>query len=291
MGFFIEFFFNINMSLNEPTIDFLKQIALKVSKTVSPLIGTEEGAKEFNRGAGGDISMKIDNVAEEIIIDELEESDVNILLMSEEVGNKYIGDKERAERTGKRLIVDPIDGSTNSSRGIPFYSVSLAYAEGSKLEDIKKGVIIDLSTEDLYWAEKGSGAFFNGELISVSKREVSEKLIFEIDFSLWNLQKKLRQYKEIIRKLYRIRVMGSMALSFCLLAKGAIDGYMDFRTATRLVDIAAGYLIIKEAGGTFLTITGERIGDKMLESKLPPLVASNPQIVSFLKEDLKKASK
>jgi fructose-1,6-bisphosphatase/inositol monophosphatase family enzyme len=279
------------MSLEEPTLDLLKQIALKVSKAVSPLIGTKEGAKELERGAGGDISMRIDTLAEEIIIEELEKSGLDILLMSEEVGNKYIGDKEKVERTERKLIVDPIDGSTNSSRGIPFYSISIAYAEGSELEDIKKGLIIDISTNDLYWANKGEGAFLNGNPISVSQREVSDKLIFEIDFSLWNLHKKLRQYREIIKKLYRVRVMGSMALSFCLLAKGAIDGYMDFRTATRIVDIAAGYLIIKEAGGKFFTISGTKVGNKNLERRIPPLIACNPNLVSFLKKELKKVAK
>lgn len=279
------------MSLEEPTIDLLKQIALKVSNAVSPLIGTKEGAKELERGAGGDISMRIDTLAEEIIIEELEESGMDILLMSEEVGNKYIGNKEEAERTERKLIVDPIDGSTNSSRGIPFYSISIAYAEGSELNNIKKGLIIDISTNDLYWAKKGEGAFFNGNPISVSQRDLSDKLIFEIDFSLWNLHKKLHQYRNIIKELYRVRVMGSMALSFCLLAKGAIDGYIDFRTATRLVDIAAGYLIIKEAGGKFFTITGKKIGNKNLASNIPPLVACNPHLVSFLKRELKKVVK
>jgi len=279
------------MSIEEPTIDFLKQLALKVSKAVSPLIGTKEGAEELERGAGGDISMKIDTVAEGIIIEELEKSGMDILLVSEEIGNKYIGDKNYVKKTQRKLIVDPIDGSTNSSRGIPFYSVSIAYAKGSKLDDIEMGLIIDLSTNDLYWAKKESGAFFNGTQISVSNREVSDKLIFEIDFSLWNLRKKLRVYRGIIKKLYRIRVMGSMALSFCLLAKGSIDGYMDFRSATRLVDIAAGYLIVKEAGGRLFTVTGQDVKYELLESTIPPLVACNPNIISFLRKELEKVAK
>ncbi|TFG01007.1 MAG: hypothetical protein EU541_00525 [Promethearchaeota archaeon] len=279
------------MSIEEPTIKFLKELALKVSKKVSPLIGTSEGATELERGAGGDISMKIDALAEEVIIKELENSNMDVLLISEEIGNKYLGDKKRAQKSERKLIVDPIDGSTNSSRGIPFYSVSIAYAQGSKLKDIKRGIILDISTNDLYWAEKGKGSFYNNKAISVSERKISDNLIFEIDFSILSLRKKLRQYRKIINKLYRIRVMGSMALSFCLLAKGAIDGYMDFRFATRLYDIAAGYLIIKEAGGEFFTIKGESVEQENLINTIPPLVACNSSLVSFMKNELKKAIK
>lgn len=125
------------MSISEPTIEFLKEILLKVSKKVSVLVGTEKGAEKIERGAGGDISMHLDLVAENTIIEELEESGMDILLVTEEAGEKYIGNKEKVKETQRKLIVDPVDGSTNCSRGIPFYSVSVAYAEGSTLRDIK----------------------------------------------------------------------------------------------------------------------------------------------------------
>ncbi|TXT66457.1 MAG: Inositol-1-monophosphatase [Promethearchaeota archaeon] len=275
------------MASKEIDIEFLKGLSLEVYQKVFPLIGTKEGAQRLERGAGGDISMEIDLVAENTIIDYLEKNDINILLLSEETGKKYIGNKETIEKTQKKLIVDPVDGSTNCSRGIPFFSVSIAYAEGSTLEDIKMAVILDLITKDLYWAEKNKGTYLNDNQISVSDKGLSDQLIFEIDFYLWNLRKNLKKYRSILKKLYRIRVMGSIALSFCLLARGSVDGYIDFRRGTRLVDMAASYLIIREAGGKIFTVKGEPL-DQSLSMELKfPLVACNAKLEEILKEELR----
>ena len=172
------------MSSKGISIDFLKMIAIKIYDAVSPLIGTREGARELEKGVGGDISMHIDLVAENIVIDALEKSGVDIMLISEEIGVKYIGDEESAKRSQQKLIVDPIDGSTNSGRGIPFCSVSIAYAIGNTLNDVCKAVILDLTTKDIYWAEKEKGAFLNGLKMNVSENDESSPFIFEIDTDL-----------------------------------------------------------------------------------------------------------
>jgi len=276
------------MNSREIDINFLKELSLIVYQEVSPLIGTEQGAKKLKRGAGGDISMEIDVVAEKTIIEYLENNGIEILLISEEMGEKFIGKQENIDKFKKKLIVDPIDGSTNCSRGIPYFSVSIAYAEGSKLEDIRMAVILDLATKDLYWAEKDQGAFLNDKKITVSTNSLSDQLIFEIDFHLWSLRKNIKKYYSILKKLYRLRVMGSIALSFCLLAKGSIDGYMDFRRGTRLVDMAASYLIIKEAGGHIFTIKGDEMNQSLSSELKYPLVACNDKLESYLKNELRK---
>ena len=143
------------------SIDFLKDVALNVYKKVNPLLGRAEAAAKRGRGAGGDMSMEIDIIAEKIIINALKQRNVNLLLISEEIGEIYIGDKAIAKESQQKLIVDPIDGSTNSIRGIPFCCISIAYAEGNQLDDIEKAVVLDLTTKDIYWAEKGKGAYFN----------------------------------------------------------------------------------------------------------------------------------
>jgi myo-inositol-1(or 4)-monophosphatase len=142
----------------EVTIDFLKQLAIKIYEKINPLLGTEEGGVKISRGAGGDISMNIDLVAEELIIQSLKDQELDILLISEEVGEKYIGNKKKALLNEHILIVDPIDGSNNAARGIPYCSISIAYAKGKSIKDIVKAVIIDLNSKDLYWAEEGNGA-------------------------------------------------------------------------------------------------------------------------------------
>ena len=120
----------------EVTIEFLKQLGLKVFEDVNPLLGTKVAGRKLERGAGGDISMHIDIIAEEIVIKTLEQAGLDLLLISEEVGEKFIGNKEKAIQNQQKVIVDPVDGSNNSIRGIPFSCVSIAYAVGNSLDDI-----------------------------------------------------------------------------------------------------------------------------------------------------------
>ena len=135
----------------EITIELLKSIALTVYKRINPLLGTKEAAEKLQKGAGGDISMYIDVLAENIIIDLLNENNVNLLLISEEIGEKNIGNQKLIEKNRYKLIVDPIDGSNNAVRGIPYSSVSIAYAKGDEIKDIEMGVVLNLNTGDLFW--------------------------------------------------------------------------------------------------------------------------------------------
>jgi myo-inositol-1(or 4)-monophosphatase len=206
------------MTNEDISIGLLKEMARDVYSNVKDLIGTEEGSAKIEKGAGGDISMKIDIIAENTVKDFLIKNQINITLISEESGKEYIGDESQKKGNENRLIVDPIDGSNNSSRGIPFYSVSIAFAKGYNFSSVQNAVILDLNTGDVFWAVKGEGAYLNDKRIYVSEKGLSDQLIFEVDFYIWNLRKKLKKYSSILRKLYRIRVMGSAALSLCLLA-------------------------------------------------------------------------
>ncbi len=271
----------------EVSIEFLKQMALNVYEKVHPLIGTEEALEKFERGAGGDVSMDIDIVAEKAIIETIERSNIDLLLISEEIGEKFIGDKDEAIKNQYKLIVDPIDGSNNAVRGIPFSSISIALAVGNKISDIEKAVIIDLTTKDLYWAERGQGAFLNGNKIFVSERHKRE-LIFEIDYRLRNLNKTLDKYKRIIGKSYRIRTMGSCALSLCLVAKGSMDAFINFKEIIRLVDAAAGILIVKEAGGKVFTFEGKDLEGELSINTRFAFIASNEKLEQYFKKELDK---
>lgn len=271
----------------EVSIDFLKQMALNVYDKVHPLIGTEEAVKKYERGAGGDISMHIDIVAENAIIEFIERSNIDLLLISEEVGEKYIGDKDNAMKNQYKLIVDPIDGSSNAVRGVPFSSVSIAFAVGNKIANIEKAVVIDLTTRDLYSAERGQGAFLNGNKISVSDRDKQE-LIFEIDYRLRNLAESLDKYKRIIKKSKRIRTMGSCALSLCQVARGSMDAYINFKEIIRLVDAAAGILLVKEAGGKVFSFEGKDLEEELSINTRFAFIASNAKLEQFIKKELEK---
>jgi myo-inositol-1(or 4)-monophosphatase len=284
--FLIEFFkFLIFMELS---IEFLKTIALNVYDAVKPLLGTKEAAKKSKRGAGGDLSMEIDLVAENAIIDSLEKANVNLLLISEELGEKYIGDMEKAKLNQNVLIVDPLDGSNNAVRGVPYCSVSIAYAIGKRTNDIKKSVVLNLNTKDIYSAEKGKGAYLNNVEIHVSDLDITEKCFFELNLPMKNLMKNLQKLTPIIQRFYRIRILGSSALTLCQIASGSMEAFINLRNSNRLVDVAAGMLILKEAGGKIFSLDGTEINQELSITVKFPFLACNAKLEPFLKTEFVK---
>ncbi|MFW9882627.1 MAG: inositol monophosphatase family protein, partial [Candidatus Thorarchaeota archaeon] len=266
-------------------------LAINVHDAVNPLLGTREAAKKSKRGAGGDISMEIDLIAEDIIIKSLETSKVNLLLISEELGEKYIGDKDKAKESREVLIVDPLDGSNNAARGLPYCSVSIAYAIGNQVSDIKKAVVLNLNTKDIYWAERGKGAYFNDEKIHVSDFDITQKCFFELNLPMKNLMKNLQKLSPIIRKFYRIRILGSSALTLCQIARGAMEAFINLRNSNRLVDVAAGMLVLKEAGGKIFSMNGTEIDHKLSINVKFPFIACNANLESFFMDQfIKKRS-
>jgi len=271
------------MSIN---IEHLKEMALKVYEKIHPILGTELAAKPSIRGAGGDITMYIDTLAENTIMDNLKEFGANLLLISEEVGEKYIGNREEALKSNQVLIVDPIDGSNNSVRGIPYCSVSIAYAEGSQMRDITKAIVVNLYTKDVYWAEKGLGAFLNDKQIQVSELSIEDKPFFEFNIAPYNIKKNLERMDPIISKFHRIRILGSTALSLCQVASGSMEAFINLRKSNRLVDTAAGYLILKEAGGKIFSFEGTEIDLGLAIDKKFSFIACNAQMENFLRQKL-----
>ena len=265
---------------------FLKQLAFDVYDRVHPLLGTKEASKELERGAGGDISMHLDIVAENIVIEKLENINADILLISEETGETYIGNKQEALKNKMKLIVDPIDGSNNAVRGVPYSSISIALAIGERISDISKAVVLDLDTRDIYWAEKERGAYLNDNKITVSNNDISRKCIIEINVSKKNLLNQLNKYISIVKKFHNLRVMGSTALTLCQVARGSMDAFMNLRESNRLVDVAAGFLILKESGGFFFSKEGLDINNKLSIDLKFPFIASNAILEPFFKKEL-----
>jgi len=273
------------MVIMELSIDLLKQIALNVYNAIHPILGSKEAAEKTQKGAGGDISMQIDLFAEKIVINTLESEKVDILLISEEIGEKYIGNKNKAIKNQNVLIIDPVDGSNNAVRGIPYCSVSIAYAIGDKIRNIKKAVVLDLNTKDMYWAEKGKGAFFNDSKIHVSDKDILQKCFFELNLSKKNIMENLMRLSPIIKRFYRVRILGSTALTICLIAKGSIEAFINLRKSNRLVDVAAGILILKEAEGKFFSLVGNELEDKLSINLRFPFIACNNKLEPFLKKE------
>lgn len=270
------------------SIDFLKKLALNIYDKVNPLLGTTKAAETYEQGAGGDISMHIDLVAEEILLNTLEQEGFNGLVISEEFGEKYVGDKEKAIEDQNVLIVDPVDGSNNAVRGIPYCSVSIAYAVGKTIKDISKAVVLNLSTKDIYWTERGKGAYLNEKKIRVSNLDISDKCFFELNLPAQNIRKNMQKLNPIIARFYRVRILGSSALTLCQIASGSMEAFINLRESNRLVDVAAGYLLLEEAGGKFFSIDGKEFNQDLSIDLKFPFIACNSNLESFLKNQLIK---
>ncbi len=181
----------------------------------------------------------MDEAAQEALSAWLEERERYPSILSEESG--LIEGQERGI-----ILIDPVDGSSNADRGIPFACVSVAYSSSYSLKDLEMAVILDLFRGDLYHAIKGGGAFKNGN--EVRTRDFrGTPVIYAPCQRNDSVTKERLGFKHIAR-----RDLGSVALGLALVAEGRIDALIDLRGDLRIVDLAAGLLMVKEAGGTVL---------------------------------------
>jgi myo-inositol-1(or 4)-monophosphatase len=188
------------------------------------------------QGEGGDETTAVDAEAEKVILERLQAIE-GATIVSEEVG-ELRGDGEL------RIVVDPIDGSLNAKRGIPFFSLSIAIAEGETMDDVVFAFVHDFGTGEQWTAERGAGARLNGGDLGPTKpREEIEILSFEATLTSSVAEKAAA----MVGLAYRLRIMGSLALSLCHLAAGRVDAVCSLKGA-RAVDIAAAQLLVRERG-------------------------------------------
>jgi myo-inositol-1(or 4)-monophosphatase len=199
----------------------------------------EARERVLRRGEGGDDTTAIDAEAERVVVARLEAEGGDFTLVSEELGI-------RPARAGSRtfVVVDPIDGSINAKRGIPFFSLSIAVADGPAMGDVHFGYVYDFGSDEEWFAERGEGAKLDDEALHASAREHIELLSMEATRTDLVAQ----HAPAFVPVARRIRVMGSLALSLCHLAAGRVDAVCSLKDA-RSVDIAAGQLIVAESGG------------------------------------------
>jgi myo-inositol-1(or 4)-monophosphatase len=186
-------------------------------------------------GQGGDETTAVDAAAESAILARLKRIE-GTTIVSEEVGT--VGDGPI------RIVVDPIDGSLNAKRGIPFFAVSIAVAEGETMDDVVFGYVYDFGSDEEWVAERGGAARLNGaQLDGLGPKEQIEILSFEATLTSSIAEKAAA----MVGLAYRLRVMGSLALSLCHLAAGRVDAVCSLKAA-RAVDIAAAQLLVREQG-------------------------------------------
>jgi len=237
----------------------LKEIPLlkKVTKTA---IGT---------GASGDKTYPVDKIAEDIILSSLDKSGEALTIVSEEIGIKDIKDG------GKKILIDPIDGSRNAISGIPFYCTSIAVVDGNTVSDIELGYVVNLINGDEFWAEKGKGAFLNGERISTQ----NDDEFYLIAYEAQTPRKDIPRIIPLLAESRKARCLGATALDLSYLAYGAISVFIT-PSPSRSFDFAAGWLIVKEAGGIFTDMKGVPIDaiEVSLKKSTPLLASGNERL-------------
>ena len=204
-------------------------IMIKASEKASKILIRDFGEVEklqISVKGPSDFVSNADTKAEKIIINELMKAKKNYSILSEEFGSKINSDSENV------WIIDPIDGTTNFLHGVPHFAISIALKSNN---EIISGLIYDPIKDEMFYAEKDNGAFFNNQRIKVSKKKDIEACLFGTGG------------KEKIEVDLITRKSGSAALDMAYVAAGRYDGY--FQNNLNLWDIAAGVIMVKEAGG------------------------------------------
>jgi myo-inositol-1(or 4)-monophosphatase len=208
---------------------------------------TAERARETGtRGEGGDRTLEIDAAAEEAVFRRLEALHADghrFVALSEERGRIDFGGGP------VRVVIDPLDGSKNAKRGLPHHALSLAVADGPTMADVRFGFVHDFGANEEWTASLGEGARLNGEPLdpAAGERRVGGKL------ELLGIESADPRWvrdsaEELAETAHRLRAIGAIAVSLCQVAAARLDGMVTLRRC-RAVDVAAGQLIVREAGG------------------------------------------
>lgn len=209
-------------------------------------------------------------MAEEAALSYLEAAGFQGRVLSEEIGEKTFGGKDFPI-----LVLDPIDGTTNAVRGIIPYSISVALSSGEHLSDIYCGVVMELPSMRTYKAVKSKGAFLEDRQIRLSHPPPLKYALVGMDMNVRGDRRKLEELMPLCLAVKHIRNMGSASLELCYVASGGLDLYIDNRGLLRTTDIAASYLILKEAGASVLCLDGSDLDSFLNLSERISLVAGN----------------
>ena len=221
-------------------------------------------------GEGGDHTLAIDRRCEDVVFAELERlaaDGASFVAVSEERGEVPFGSGGDA-----RVVIDPIDGSLNARRTIPSHSLSLAVASGPSMADVEFGFVHDFGADEEFAARRGAGATRDGAAIAVAAgAEKLEIVGLESAEPEWALP----ALEALAGKAYRLRVVGSIAITAAYVAAGRFDAMLSLRSC-RSVDAAAAQLIVREAGGVAAFGDGELADAPLdLDARYPCAAACN----------------
>ncbi len=234
----------------------LKRLCDSISKAVfesiHEMVGKSASGVMVEMGADGTPTKSIDKVAENAVLSRLKLSGAGFKVLSEEIGEVLIG-----EQPEYFIHLDPLDGTFNAVKGIPFYAVSIYLSK----DDCHFGYVCDLARNVKYYAEIGKGAYM--ELIEGAaplRLKVSETSnLKDFSISAYTVRPNTARIVGIGDKVRRIRTLGSTSLEMAFVASGKLDAFVDLRGMLRVVDVAAGKLILEEAGGVITDAAGKEL--------------------------------
>lgn len=246
-----------------------EEIANAIEDAIEDIVFTNEGGETVYMGADGTPTKRIDNIAETAALRVLEEQDCPARLVSEEIGEIKLVDNPEFT-----IVLDPVDGTYNAVHGIPFYSASIALARGDGLSDVFYGYVKNLASGTTYHATREEGAYCNGTRLNVSNTDA----LGSFSVSAYGYRPGGERIIALSQSIRRIRTMGASSLELCLVAAGDLDAYVDTRHILRVTDVAAGKLIVEEAGGLVTDAAGAPLHAPLQVVARVDVIASNNKV-------------
>jgi len=257
-------------------LNILANCGNNVKIHLRPLFKTlKEPQPDLGLGAGGDPMKLVDLAAEKAIVEILLQHNLSFTLVSEESGIKEFG----LTPSECYVTVDPIDGTTNFIRGLPFYCSSIAVSLKPTLSAVFAASVIDLFHSVSYMAFEGKGAFHDGKKILPSTITSLDEAVVGLDLNTYKAKTIAPQLSDLIQATKHIRHFGANALELCYVADGLTDAFVDIRGKLRTTDVAAGFFILKEAGGIVTSSEGKPIDVKLDPKQTLKFVASGNSVL------------
>lgn len=255
--------------------DNFRKVAVSAALKAGSHIAKHVGLRKTVRYKGEiNVVTDVDRASEDIVVSAIKKHYPGHSFLAEE--KSYA--KKSADFT---WIIDPLDGTTNFLHGFPFFCVSIALA---KKGDVLTGVVYDPARNELFYAEKGKGAFLNEKRIRVSRIKHLKKALIATGFT-YNIRKaknkNITNFVKFLKRSQAVRRAGSAALDLSYVASGRFDGFWEYHLNPW--DIAAGILIVKEAGGKVTRVDGKPFGLHNRE-----ILASNSKLHSQMANILKR---
>ena len=264
------------MSIQLDWFKILTDCKNNVEAAIKPHLETiHEPLPDLGKGAGGDAKKPADLAAEKAIVDTLQSHAVSFSLISEESGFVNYG----SHPEDCYVTIDPIDGTTNFLRGLPFYASSIAISRKPVMSEVYAALVTDLYHDITYIAQEGKGAYRDGEKIKTSNIVSLQEAVLGMDLNTYKVAEVAPKLTDLIQQTKHIRHYGANALELCYVANGLTDAFVDIRGKLRTTDVAAGFLIIKEAGGLVTGMDNQPVNVPLDPKQTLKFVASgNTQI-------------